>query len=175
MPAEAVPHFFGEPGAGTRVDLAGAEHTITLTAEQTGGVLSLDVISMPPKWAGQPAHVHQCHEETFFVLAGRVAYQLGERRIAGAAGSTLYVPRGVRHAFANPYEEPARLLNVFTPAGYENFYGELAALLTGAYGRPGLPDVQNLFAKYGTVMRAHLPPDPPARAALPKRRRPAAP
>lgn len=98
------------------------------------------------------AACHNSHEETFIVLAGRVAYQLGDQRVAGAAGSTLYVPRGVRHAFANPHEEPAQLLNLFTPAGYENFFAELAGLLAAAHGEPGLPDIQALFAKYDTVM-----------------------
>ena len=107
---------------------------------------------MSPQWAGPPPHVHQSHEETFIVLAGKVAYQLGEQRVIGAPGRTLYVPRGVRHAFANPHDEPARLLNLFSPAGYESFFGELADLLAAAQGQPSLSDIQTLFAKYDTVM-----------------------
>jgi quercetin dioxygenase-like cupin family protein len=152
MPADATPYIFGEPGAGMKVEVAGAEHSITLAGGQTGGTFSTDVITLAPGWAGPPAHVHQSHEETFIVLAGRVAYQLGDQRIIGTAGSTLYVPRGVRHAFANPHEEPARLLNLFTPAGYENFFSELAALVAATHGQPGRPGLQALFAKYDTVM-----------------------
>jgi quercetin dioxygenase-like cupin family protein len=152
MPTDAVGHLFQASGAGTKVDVAGAEHTIVLAASQTGGAFSIDVISLSPGWAGPPAHVHQSHEETFIVLAGHVAYQLGDERIVGAAGSTLYVPRGVRHAFSNPHGEPARLLNVFTPAGYEDFFGELAALFARAQGQPNLADIGALFAKYDTVM-----------------------
>src|SRR6266851_2942102 len=122
MPADATPYIFGEPGAGTKVEVAGAEHSITLAGGQTGGTFSTDMITLSPGWAGPPPHVHQSHEETFIVLAGRVAYQLGDQRIIGTAGSTLYVPRGVRHAFANPH------------------------------GQPGPPGLQALFAKYDTVM-----------------------
>jgi quercetin dioxygenase-like cupin family protein len=144
--------IFGEPGDGHVVDVAGARHTITLSGQQTGGEFSTDVIILSPQWAGPPPHVHRGHDETFIVLAGRVAYQLGETHITGTVGSTLYVPKGVRHAFANPHDEPARLLNLFTPAGYENFFGELAALVESAQGQPSLPAIQDLFAKYDTAM-----------------------
>jgi len=152
MPADATPYIFGGPGAGTKIEVAGAEHSIILAGGQTGGAFSIDMISLSPGWSGPPPHVHQSHEETFIMLAGRVAYQFGDQRIIGTAGSTLYVPRGVRHGFANPYEEPARLLNLFTPAGYENFFSELAALFGATHGQPGLPDIQALFAKYDTVL-----------------------
>ena len=152
MSADAIGHIFREPGAGTKVDVAGAGHTITLAAGQTGGAFSTDLISLPPRWPGPPPHVHNSHEETFIVLVGQVDYQLGDQAVTGAAGSTLYVPRGVRHAFANPHQEPALLLNVFTPAGYENFFGEMAGLLAAAQGQPGLPEIQALFARYDTIM-----------------------
>ena len=152
MPADVTQYIFRDPGAGLRVDVAGAAHTITLPGSQTGGAFSTDVIDLSPQWTGPPPHVHRSHEETFIVLAGRVAYQLGEQRVIGAPGSTLYVPRGVRHAFANPHDEPARLLNLFSPAGYESFFGELADLLTAAQGQPSLSDIQTLFAKYDTVI-----------------------
>ena len=62
------------------------------------------------------------------------------------------MPRGLGHAFANPHDEPARLLNIFTPAGYENFFGELAALVESAHGQPTLPAIQALFAGHDTIM-----------------------
>jgi len=152
MLGDAASFIFGEAGAGDHIDVAGASHTITLSGQQTGGEFSTDVISLSPQWAGPPPHVHRSHDETFIVLAGRVAYQLGQEHVTGTVGSTLYVPKGVRHAFANPHDEPAKLLNIFTPAGYENFFGELAALVESAQGQPSLPAIQELFAKYDTIM-----------------------
>ena len=44
-------------------------------------------------------------------------------------GDLLFKPRGVAHAFWNAGDEPARLLELISPAGFENYFRELAPLL----------------------------------------------
>jgi hypothetical protein len=41
-------------------------------------------------------------------------------------------PRGIAHAFWNAGDEPARLLELISPAGFENYFRELAPLLAAA-------------------------------------------
>ena len=44
-------------------------------------------------------------------------------------GDLVSKPRGVAHAFWNDGDEPARLLELISPAGFENYFRELAPLL----------------------------------------------
>jgi hypothetical protein len=44
-------------------------------------------------------------------------------------GDLLFKPRGIPHAFWNAGEEPARLLELISPAGFEHYFRELAPLL----------------------------------------------
>jgi hypothetical protein len=75
----------------------------------------------------------------------------GPPAIPGGQARHLLSERRLR-ARAVAAQEPPRLLNLFTPAGSENFFAELAELLAAAHGEPGLPGIQALFAKYDTVM-----------------------
>jgi hypothetical protein len=51
-------------------------------------------------------------------------------------------PRGVPHAFWNAGDEPARLLEVITPGGFEGYFVRLAEIV-----RPGaVPDMGALAA-----------------------------
>lgn len=47
-------------------------------------------------------------------------------------GELLFKPRGLAHAFWDPADEPARLLELISPAGFENYVRELAPLLAAA-------------------------------------------
>ena len=46
-------------------------------------------------------------------------------------GDLLRKPRGIAHTFWNAGDEPARLLELISPAGFENYFRELAPLLAG--------------------------------------------
>jgi len=54
---------------------------------------------------------------------------LGEDVIEAGPGNLVFKPRGVAHAFWNAEDEPARLLEIISPAGFENYFRELAPLL----------------------------------------------
>jgi uncharacterized RmlC-like cupin family protein len=47
-------------------------------------------------------------------------------------GELVFKPRGVPHAFWNAGDEPARLLELIAPAGFENYFREMAPLLGAA-------------------------------------------
>jgi hypothetical protein len=58
--------------------------------------------------------------------------QLGADVLEAAPGDLVLKPRGVSHAFWNATNEPARLLELISPAGFENYFRELAPLLGAA-------------------------------------------
>ena len=63
------------------------------------------------------------------MLEGRFGVQLGDEVLEAGPGDLLFKPRGVAHAFWNAGDEPARLLELISPAGFENYFRELAPLL----------------------------------------------
>ena len=60
------------------------------------------------------------------MLAGEVVFWAGERRVVGATGTFLHVPRGVPHHFKNESNREARLLIWISPAGIEAMMERMA-------------------------------------------------
>jgi quercetin dioxygenase-like cupin family protein len=103
----------------------GGDATIIAAGKQTGGALAaLDVIVPPGE--GPPLHVHTREDETAYVLEGELRWKLGDEVNHAPAGSFVFIPRDLPHAFHNPGSEPARMLITFAPAGMEGFFERLA-------------------------------------------------
>lgn len=76
------------------------------------GVLESEV----PPGGGFPPHVHDQHEEAFYVLSGAIDYLVGDAWTAAVAGTVVFVPAGEPHGFRNSSEQPARHLAIASPA-----------------------------------------------------------
>src|SRR4051812_41983581 len=70
--------------------------------------------------SGPDMHVHHEHVDAFYVLAGRLVFEAGGRRVEVEAGGVVAVPPEVEHTFRNEDPGPARFLNFHAPA--ENFH-----------------------------------------------------
>jgi quercetin dioxygenase-like cupin family protein len=126
--AAAVRHVLG-PNEGEAVNLLALGVRFMIDGETTGGRFSLVEHPMPPRSLGAPVHTHKHEDEYSYVLEGRVGVQLGDEVIEAGPGELVYKPRGVPHAFWNAGDEPARLLEIISPAGFENYFRELAPLI----------------------------------------------
>ncbi len=60
-------------------------------------------------------HRHDRHDLVVVMLRGHGTLQIGEEERAVGAGSILYIPRGILHAFRNASGEPAIAYAVYTP------------------------------------------------------------
>jgi mannose-6-phosphate isomerase-like protein (cupin superfamily) len=127
MPA-AVSHLLG-PDRGEAVRLLALGVRFLIDGERTGGAFSLVEHPLPPRALGAPLHTHHNEDEYSFVLQGRFGVQLGDDTLEAGPGDLLFKPRGVPHAFWNAGDEPARLLELISPAGFEHYFRELAPLL----------------------------------------------
>ena len=128
MQAAAVGHLLG-PDQGELVHLLALGVRFMVDGERTGGAFSLVEHPLPPRALGAPLHTHHNEDEYSFVFEGRFGVQLGPDTLEVGPGDLLFKPRGVAHAFWNASEEPARLLELISPAGFENYFRELAPLL----------------------------------------------
>jgi quercetin dioxygenase-like cupin family protein len=113
-------------GAGERVNLLALGVRFMIGGEATGGSFSLVEHPLPPRALGAPLHTHRNEDEYSYVLEGRVGVQLGDEVLEAGPGDLVFKPRGQQHAFWNAGDEPARLLEIISPAGFENYFRELA-------------------------------------------------
>jgi mannose-6-phosphate isomerase-like protein (cupin superfamily) len=128
--------------------------TVKLRSEQTGGAFAVVEALLPPRTQGPGLHMHTREDETFYILEGALRVRVGEQTVTLTAGSTAYMPRGVPHAFCNPFEEPVKMLGIITPGGFERFFEDQLEMMRSvpAGGRPDMAAMQALARKYGGVL-----------------------
>ena len=124
MTATATPKIIG-PTDGESVTLQTIGVRFMLPGVDTDTRLSLVEHPMPPRALAAPLHRHNREDEYSFVLEGRVGALLGDDVIEGGPGDLIFKPRGQWHTFWNAGDEPARLLEIISPAGFERFFDEL--------------------------------------------------
>jgi quercetin dioxygenase-like cupin family protein len=115
-------------GMGVRFMVGGAE---------SGGGFSLVEHPIPPRALGAPLHRHSREDEYSYVLEGRVGALLGDEVVYGEVGDLVFKPRGQWHSFWNAGDEPARILEIISPAGFERYFERVVELFGG--GEPPDP------------------------------------
>jgi mannose-6-phosphate isomerase-like protein (cupin superfamily) len=133
---------------------------VLLRAEQTGGAVSAVAITAAAGWGGTPLH-HHAFDEMFYVVEGRLTFQLGDEVVQAGPGTLVFAPGGVAHAVANVGEHAARYLLLCTPAGFERYFDRMAA---SAAGVPAPPEADGPIPE--TVV---VGPGPGERAGAPAR------
>ena len=108
-PTEAV---FLPSGEGERLKGKKRAATIKLGREE----LSLIEFELEPGFEGPDPHTHDDHVDSFYVLEGEPEFVAGDETLRLGPGSYIAAPIGFRHTFANPGDQPARLLNIHAPS-----------------------------------------------------------
>ncbi|HEU4656518.1 MAG TPA: cupin domain-containing protein [Capillimicrobium sp.] len=117
-----------EAGEGASVDLGGIGVDFKIPAEMTGGAFSIVEHPLEP---GRliPPHIHHKEHELSYVLRGEIGVRIGDQDYVAGPGSYVFKPRGIPHTFWNAGPEPAHLLEVIWPSGFERFFAELGELV----------------------------------------------
>ncbi len=103
---------------------------VLLRSEDTGGHVSVTEIVVPPHSAGPPLHTHD-FDETFYMLEGKLIFQVQDALVTKGAGELSFAARNVAHTLANHSDAAARYLLVCTPAGFERHWARIAADAAG--------------------------------------------
>jgi gentisate 1,2-dioxygenase len=106
---------------------------------------------MPPRALAAPLHRHTREDEYSLVLEGRMGALLGDEVVIAEAGDFVFKPREQWHTFWNAGDEPARILEIIAPAGFEQFFRELHAL--GGAKEAAPEQLGALSARYGLEMQ----------------------
>ena len=99
---------------------------VQVRAEHTGGVLAVIGETLAPRIL-VPNHVHR-NDVWVRVESGEIGVLVGDEVHTARAGEWALKPRGIEHAMWNPADEPARIIEVLTPAGTERWFEEPAEL-----------------------------------------------
>ena len=92
-------------------------------------------------------NLHTREDEYSIVTQGQIGFRSGDREVVLGAGGYITKPRGEMHTMWNAGSVPARMIEIISPAGFENFFRELSELLAAGPPEPG--QVPTLAERYG--------------------------
>lgn len=113
----------------------------------SGGGFALVEHPLEPRALAGPMHRHSREDEYSYVLEGRIGAVLDGETVYAEAGDLLFKPRGQWHTFWNATDEPARVLEIISPAGFEKFFDTMTDM--SARGELNPETMVALAAKYG--------------------------
>jgi mannose-6-phosphate isomerase-like protein (cupin superfamily) len=162
MEAAGGPRIVG-PGDGAEGFLGSIGVRFMLDGPDAGERFSLVEHPMSPRALAAPLHRHTREDEYSFVLEGRMGALLGDDVVEAGPGDLVFKPREQWHTFWNAGDEPCRILEIISPAGFERYFREVAGLdpeddealvaLSDAYGLQMRPETMpELLDRFGLVL-----------------------
>jgi len=138
-PTDGEAGFLGSIGVRFMIDGAESDRRFSLVEHPMG-----------PYALAAPLHRHTREDEYSFVLTGRMGALLGDEVVEAGPGDLVFKPCNQWHTFWNAGEEPCRILEIISPAGFEHFFAELIALGDVANTAPA--ELAALCDRYGLEM-----------------------
>ncbi|RZK76685.1 MAG: cupin domain-containing protein [Pedobacter sp.] len=115
--------------------------------DQTDGHLGVAELTLPVGVLGAPPHYHKGFDEICRVTQGRLTIMVGDEIFEVNEGDWHLRPKGIVHSFWNSGTQTAKFIEVYAPAGHENYMDELSNLfLNNQRPKPG--DLDLLAKKY---------------------------
>jgi mannose-6-phosphate isomerase-like protein (cupin superfamily) len=145
-PNDAQEGFLGSIGVRFMID-----------GSEAGGRVSLVDHSMSPRALAAPLHRHTREDEYSFILEGRMGALLGDDVVEAGPGDLVHKPRNQWHTFWNAGDEPCRILEIISPAGFERFFRELSDM--GGVNQAEEEALAELNQRYGLEMRPETVPE----------------
>jgi mannose-6-phosphate isomerase-like protein (cupin superfamily) len=134
-------------GEGRQGWLGGLGVRFMIPGADSRGGFSLVEHPLKPRALAAPLHRHSREDEYSVILSGRVGALLGDQVVYGGAGDLIYKPRHQWHTFWNAGDEPASLLEIIAPAGFEKYFEELLDIFTA--GKPDPARLAPIAQRYG--------------------------
>jgi quercetin dioxygenase-like cupin family protein len=125
--------------------------TFLKTRYETNGAFDLFELTIPAFARVPLPHLHRKYDETIFGADGTMTWTLGDKSTQVSRGTTLFIPRGTPHLYANLTHTAARILCLQTPGvlGPE-YYLEIADLYRTS-PHPNLAGIGAIMSRYGVV------------------------
>jgi mannose-6-phosphate isomerase-like protein (cupin superfamily) len=145
-PQDGAEGFLGSIGVRFMID-----------GNEAGERFSLVEHPMSPRAFAAPLHLHTREDEYSFVLEGRMGALLGDDVVEAGPGDLVFKPRNQWHTFWNAGDEPCRILEIISPAGFENFFRELSDM--GGAIKADPDELTALGERYGLHFKPESVPE----------------
>ena len=125
-------------------------------AAADGLAFSVVEYRIPAGFSPPPVLHRQTREDcAVYILEGRLHYWFEDGEAFAEAGTLVQLPKHGWNRWANEQDVPCRMLAVFAPAGFEQYFLELGAVAAEAQGDPAVmaQEIPRLRAKYGDEER----------------------
>ena len=134
-------------GWGAGAPIEGTPFRRVVPAEATEGRVVVLAVDMP---VGEnvEAHTHDREDQIIVVISGIVGATIGEEEVELTAGSVAFLPRNVPHSQWNKGDEKARVLDIYTPAGFELVFEKIGSI-TASGAQPTPADFGRIFEELG--------------------------
>lgn len=119
--------------------------TIKLYSEETNGAISIIEQPFEPGLL-LPPHVHQ-NDVWLYIVEGTMHARVGDETVEATSGCWVLKPRLIPHTMWNAGPEPARLIEVYTPGGFERFFHDFGDRVRE--GPVGLDELNRLGEPHG--------------------------
>lgn len=147
------------PGAGTSYDWENDHTFVKVAGGDSGGAYTLMEDNLKATFA-LGLHRHDHHAETFYFLEGTVDFYADGDWIKTKPGTTIHVPSGVPHACKVADGQPAKMLMIYQPSGFDGFLAEMAGMAPEEF--EDAAKMAALNAKYDIVPMGLVPAHPNA-------------
>lgn len=142
-----------QPGEGRVGDLGTIGVQFKLHARDTGGQLA--VVEHPfPVGSLVPPHIHTREDEFSIVTEGEIGFRSEDEEVVLGPGGYIVKPRGEVHAMWNAGKVPARMIEIISPPGFEDFFWEMADMTDA-----GPLDLEKVFELSGRYELPFAQPD----------------
>jgi quercetin dioxygenase-like cupin family protein len=95
--------------------------TLMVLKSRTPELEVVEALALPG--ISPPLHRHDFGAESFYMVEGHARFLVGGEEIAAGPGDFVRVPPSTPHSF-EVFDEPARILDILTPAGLWDFFVE---------------------------------------------------
>lgn len=116
------------PDSGDSLNLGVGTAIIKIYGASTNYAYSqLELIEYPDY--DTPLHLHESSDELFYIIEGTLTIFINGEVKELQKGSILLIPKGTPHAQGNFTDKKVKVLITLSPAGFEHFFVERAAIV----------------------------------------------
>jgi mannose-6-phosphate isomerase-like protein (cupin superfamily) len=153
LPEDPPPPVVVMPGEGETYHVGPSTVVRKIGGEHTDGHFGIVEYTVAPHFVAPTVwHWHTKDGWVLYVISGAISVALPAKTVEIPAGGFMTLQAGAPFAWSNPGDAPAKLLFVYMPAGFENYFREATAVMTA---NPGVaakdlgPQLLPLWEKYG--------------------------
>ncbi|HEY2014687.1 MAG TPA: MerR family transcriptional regulator [Bryobacteraceae bacterium] len=146
----------GNDRFGEHIKLGDESNDCKVSAQDTGGAMCIFEFTGT---GGGPRHLHHEQDEWIYVIDGELDFVVGGERLRRTAGESIFIPRKTPHLWVSMSGRPAKIINVYQPAGkMEEFFREVSTfqnlptredVINKTYTKEQVEALHRLFGDHG--------------------------